>query len=159
MSRNFRNIDELNRYLKSIEHKLSSTNLQVPLNTAGNKIKNIIEESFENQTSPSGEKWQKLKPMTKMKKLKKGKSDKILRQSGDLEDNWEISQGKNEVRIFNNTKSDKGFSYGIVHQFGSDAKNIPARPFLPIDSDGELDKDVEKEILGIFEDFLKKAIL
>ncbi len=154
---NFKNIEQLNAYLKSLEDKLSQKQLQYPLNSAGNRIRNIIEESFEYQKDPISDKsWTPLKKSTKMRKLKKGKSDKILRKDGALEDNWEIATTK-EVKVFNNSKANK-LGYGIVHQFGSSKKKIPARPFLPVNEDGELDKKLEKEVLKIFEDFLQEAI-
>ena len=125
--REFNSIDELNAYLKSIQSKLTDKNLQYQLNSAGKEIKNVIEESFLLQADPTtGKKWQALKLMTKMKKLRKGGSGNILRDGGNLQDNWEIAQGNNQVHIFNNSKA-KGFAYGIVHQFGSEKTEFKLR--------------------------------
>lgn len=102
----FKNIAELNKYITGIATKLSKEALKTPLNSAGNRVLNIIEESFESET-----------------------------------------------KVYNNSKKD-GFVYGIAHHFGSDNagrnKNtkIPSRGFLPINDDGGLTPDLEKEILG-----------
>jgi len=87
-----------------------------------------------------------------LQKLRTGKSSKILRHSGALVSNWHIQNSKNMV-----TSSD-GFSYGIVHQFGSTKKNLPSRGFLPINNDGAINEELEEEILKLFEDFLQELI-
>ncbi len=154
---NFKSVKELNAYLKTLKNKLSQEQLQYPLNCAGRKIRTVIEESFINQASPDGKPWEPLAKSTKMKKLKNNKSSRILRQDGYLQDNWEIATTKNQVKVFNNSKAEK-VGYGINHQFGNSSKKIPARPFLPIDDKGNLNKELEKDILKIFENFLKEAI-
>lgn len=61
----------------------------------------------------------------------------ILRQTGHLADYWETEATDSEAGIFNPVKN-KGFAYGIVHQTGSQKRNIPRRAFLPIEENGEL---------------------
>nr|DAW57506.1 MAG TPA: virion morphogenesis protein [Caudoviricetes sp.] len=113
--------------------------------TLGNILKNEIEYSFELQSDPFGNRWAALKPATVTEKVKKGKSDRILRRDGNLADKWLPQVSKNEVVVSNNSTK-KGFAYGLVHQFGSDRAGrgksalIPARPFLPVDKSGNLPK-------------------
>jgi phage gpG-like protein len=49
---------------------------------------------------------------------------------------------------------------GATHQFGSAKKNIPARPFLPIDPNGQatLPAEWEAEVIAIIEAHLNNAI-
>lgn len=159
----FKNIAELNKYITGIATKLSKEALKTPLNSAGNRVLNIIEESFESETNPvTNQKWEDLKESTKLRKLKKGRSSKPLRDRGALADKWRVSNSGTETKVYNNSKKD-GFVYGIAHHFGSDNagrnKNtkIPSRGFLPINDDGGLTPDLEKEILEIFEEFIVKA--
>ena len=66
----FKNIAELNKYINGIATKLSKEALKTPLNSAGNRVLNIIEESFESETNPvTNQKWEDLKESTKLRKL------------------------------------------------------------------------------------------
>ena len=70
----FKNIAELNKYITGIATKLSKEDLKTPLNSAGNRVLNIIEESFESETNPvTNQKREDLKESTKLRKLKKGR--------------------------------------------------------------------------------------
>ncbi|MBE2985537.1 phage morphogenesis protein [Campylobacter sp. RM12920] len=144
--------------------------------TIGNMIKNKIELSFEREASPFGERWKPISANTALKyaggrkkayykngrkqtkaflgKYGAGGSKKILRLSGDLADNWHIKAAKNSVTVSNNS-SNNGFAYGLTHQFGSSKLNIPARPFLPVDSNGELEPKLKENILK----FLDKQLM
>jgi len=103
------------------------------------------------ETNPNTkQKWQELKKTTRLQKLRTGKSSKILRHSGALVSNWHIQKSTNEIKIYNNmTTSSDGFSYGIVHQFGSAKNNLPSHAFLPINDDGAINEELEGEILDI----------
>jgi len=158
--KDFKSIQELNIYLSTIATKLNQDALQNALNSSGRRVQNIIEEAFSNETNPNtNEKWQELKKGTKLRKLRSSKSSKILRHSGALASSWHIQNSANEVKVYNNmaTSSD-GFSYGIVHQFGSAKNNLPSRGFLPINDDGAISQELEEEILDIFNKFLNKAL-
>ena len=125
------------------------------MQTLGNILQNEIEASFENESSPFGQKWQALKPSTISQKQKLGKSSNILRWDGNLADKWIVEADDKKVTVSNNTNKN-GFAYGLVHQFGTNkggrSKNvkIPARPFLPVDRSGNLPgrvKDVVKKVV------------
>ena len=125
------------------------------MQTLGNILQNEIEDSFENESSPFGQKWQALKPSTIRQKQKLGKSSNILRSDGNLADKWIVEADDKKATVSNNTNKN-GFAYGLVHQFGTNkagrSKNvkIPARPFLPVDRSGNLPgrvKDVVKKVV------------
>ncbi|MBE3606100.1 phage virion morphogenesis protein [Campylobacter sp. RM13119] len=131
------------------------------MKTLGNILQNEIEDSFENERSPFGEAWKPLASNTLDKKLKSGKSDKILRQDGDLADRWVLKTTSKEASISNNTKR-KGFSYGLTHLFGTNkagrsrSVKIPARPFLPVDKNGKLPGRTQEIIKDEVLEFIKK---
>jgi phage gpG-like protein len=127
--------------------------MKTTMNTIGNMVQNVIEESFEKERSPWNEEWEKLKDATIKHKQKKGKSNKKLRFEGDLADFWLPHATASSVVIANNKgKSPKGFAYGAVHQWGS--KKVPVRRFFPVDESGKMESGLQKQI----EDYLDKKI-
>lgn len=137
--------------LESVQKSLShlsalGENPRPLLQTLGEMFRDRIEEAFEKEQSPFGERWAPLK--LKTRKYKKG--EKILREEGNLADWWDVQPGKNSVTISNNFVR----NYGAVHQFGSKKKNIPARPFLPIDESGT----IEPRLLKTMEDYLENKL-
>ncbi len=144
-------LDAVSAKLSTLEHLLGNSQLRVKLSTIGNMVKNTIEESFEEEKSPFGEKWKPLKIATVRAKAKRGASSKILRNDGDLADRWLVDVSDKTVEVSNNIKS-KGYIYGLVHQYGS--KKTPARPFLPIKENG----DLEPRLLKTIEDYLDNQI-
>ena len=146
-------LEELQTKLKSLQNIDKKT--KPLMQTLGNILQNEIEASFENESSPFGQKWQALKPSTIRQKQKLGKSSNILRSDGNLADKWIVKADDKRATVSNNTNKN-GFAYGLVHQFGTTkagrSKNvkIPARPFLPVDRSGNLPgrvKDVVKKVV------------
>lgn len=146
-------LEELQTKLKSLQNIDKKT--KPLMQTLGNILQNKIEDSFENESSPFGQKWQALKPSTIRQKQKLGKSSNILRSDGNLADKWIVKADDKKATVSNNTNKN-GFAYGLVHQFGTNkvgrSKNIkiPARPFLPVDKSGNLPsrvKDVVKKVV------------
>lgn len=144
---------ELQTKLKSLQNIDKKT--KPLMQTLGNILQNEIEDSFENESSPFGQKWQALKPSTIKQKQRRGKSLNILRSDGNLADRWIVKADDKKATVSNNTNKN-GFAYGLVHQFGTNkvgrSKNIkiPARPFLPVDKSGNLPsrvKDVVKKVV------------
>lgn len=121
------------------------------MQTLGNILQNEIKASFENESSPFGQKWQALKPSTIRQKQKLGKSSNILRSDGNLADKWIVKADDKKATVSNNTNKN-GFAYGLVHQFGTNkagrSKNvrIAARPFLPVDKSGHLPNRTKQAI-------------
>ena len=144
---------ELQTKLKSLQNIDKKT--KPLMQTLGNILQNETEVSFENESSPFGQKWQALKPSTIRQKQKLGKFSNILRSDGNLADKWIVKADDKKATVSNNTNKN-GFAYGLVHQFGTNkvgrSKNIkiPARPFLPVDKSGNLPsrvKDVVKKVV------------
>lgn len=127
---------------------------------AGESIRNSIIDSFANERSIFNGKWQSLKPATIKQKIKEGKNKGILKRDGDLSkpDNWQSEPTKSGVKVFNNIQSKNGFKYGLVHQYGSKKKNIPARAFLPIDNNNFLHQSIRSVIYKDTKDFIAKIV-
>ncbi|EIB05738.1 phage virion morphogenesis protein, putative [Campylobacter coli H6] len=125
---------------------------------AGESIRNSIIDSFKNERSIFNGKWKSLKPATIKQKIKDGKNKGILKRDGDLSNdlNWQSEPTKSGVKVFNNMQSKSGFKYGLVHQYGSRKKNIPARSFLPIDNNNVLHQSIRSVIYEDTKDFIVK---
>ncbi|WP_103596222.1 phage virion morphogenesis protein [Campylobacter concisus] len=142
-------LEELQTKLKSLQNIDKKT--KPLMQTLGNILQNEIEASFENESSPFGQKWQALKPSTIRQKQKLGKSSNILRSDGNLADKWIVKADDKKATVSNNTNKN-GFAYGLVHQFGTNkagrSKNvrIAARPFLPVDKSGHLPNRTKQAI-------------
>lgn len=148
MSVEINGLEQINQMLKRLEEGNALS--QSTFDTIGNMISNSIEFAFENQKSPFGQNWKPLKQSTLAQKVKRGGSERILRDSGHLADNWHIASDNKSVTVSNNS-SHKGFAYGLAHQFGANAgrghkSKIPARPFLPVDENGKLEPNLEENI-------------
>ena len=153
-----RGLEELQARLRMLQSWGAKT--KPLMRTLGNILRNETEDSFENESSPFGQKWQALKPSTIRQKQKLGKSSNILRSDGNLADKWIVKADDKRATVSNNTNKN-GFAYGLVHQFGtnkagrSKSVNIPARPFLPVNRGGKLPsrtKEVVKRIVINFVD-------
>ncbi len=186
-----RGLEEIQRKLQALESSLDEAGMRRKLNTIGGMIKNSIMESFENETSPFGQRWKPLSSVTAfanfggggIKNVKRGRqnayykngkkqkksflsvfgaggSRKILVLSGALAGHWVVRASAKSVTVSNNSSSG-GFAYGLTHQFGTTRAgkhkkiNIPARPFLPIDSSGNLEPKLAKDI----NDYLENEVL
>ncbi|HHD0227359.1 TPA: phage virion morphogenesis protein [Campylobacter coli] len=125
---------------------------------AGESIRNSIIDSFKNERSIFNGKWKSLKPATIKQKIKEGKNKGILKRDGELSNdlNWQSEPTKSGVKVFNNMQSKSGFKYGLVHQYGSRKKNIPARSFLPIDNNNVLHQSIRSVIYKDTKDFIVK---
>lgn len=177
---------------EKIEKKLENLakleiNVKPALRTIGEMVRNSIEDSFEKETSPFGERWKPLSSSTIFSEIRGGKkgstiksgkrhkkgflkkygvggSRRILRRDGNLADNWVVEVGDSSVVVSNNTQSKNGFKYGLAHQFGANGtgrgKNgiIPARPFLPIDKNKKVESNLIKDIKVELENFILRAV-
>ncbi|EAK6111680.1 virion morphogenesis protein [Campylobacter jejuni] len=125
---------------------------------AGESIRNSIIDSFKNERSIFNGKWKSLKLATIKQKIKDGKNKGILKRDGDLSNdlNWQSEPTKSGVKVFNNMQSKSGSKYGLVHQYGSRKKNIPARSFLPIDNNNVLHQSIRSVIYKDTKDFIVK---
>jgi phage virion morphogenesis protein len=155
-----KNLNELNKLYKKLK------NPKPLLEDIGKAMVSLITESFEAETSPEGEKWQEHAESTKnralnraLKRRLKNPIDKdeskkmILHDSGQLKGSIEPIV-KGDSVIINASKE-----YAAIHQFGGMAGRnrkvkIPARPFMPVDAEGNLVKKAEEEIEDIIIDYV-----
>ena len=147
---------------KMLRQKMETAKDLQPIHAhIGNLILNSIEESFEKEASPFGQKWQPVKIRTihqsygKKTHGKRGKqtkaflrhasNKKILTQSSRLRTSFTVNADAHGVVVGTN------LVYAAIHQFGSKSEhksNIPARPFLPVSSSGELERGVQSDIMS-----------
>ena len=141
-------LEEIQRKLQALESSLDEAGMRRKLNTIGGMVKNSVMESFENETSPFGQRWKPLSSVTAfanfgggIKNVKRGRqnayykngkkqkksflsvfgaggSRKILVLSGALAGHWVVRAGAKSVTVSNNSSSG-GFAYGLTHQFGT----------------------------------------
>lgn len=138
--------DKLERLSKALENKTPL------LRRIANTMQNTIEESFDKQASPFGEKWKPNAPKT----LQKKRGNKILIQSGLLSQSFTQKVTGSSAQVGTNK------SYAAIHQFGGKAgrnkkATIPARPFMPIKSNSEIPKDLGERLENEVVDYLKRC--
>ncbi|WP_273211228.1 phage virion morphogenesis protein [Helicobacter rodentium] len=138
---------KLERLSKALENKTPL------LRRIANTLQNVTEESFDKQASPFGEKWKDNAPSTKRKK----RGNKILIQSGLLSQSFTQKVTGSSAQVGTNKQ------YAAIHQFGGKAGrgkkvSIPARPFMPIKSNGEIPKDLGERLENEVVDYLKKVL-
>lgn len=104
-----------------------------------------------------------LRPAAK-RKLEGGLA--ILQDTGVLRGSIRVYSEKNSVTIGAarvKTKAGTHMEYAAIHQFGGMAGRgkkvrIPARPFLPVDKDGNLSPDAERGVLAAIYDHLAESV-
>ena len=151
MSIEIKGLEEINETLTAIQalggngSKLLEEYVIVP-------IYNKVIISFEKQSSAiDGTKWTPLSQKTL--KIKQGRG-KILFDSGALQETtaWQV---KDNMGFIGTNAKAKGYPYPAVHQFGVEDKT-PKRPFLPINDNNELPKELQDEIeRGLIKKFEK----
>ncbi|MBD5164587.1 phage virion morphogenesis protein [Helicobacter sp.] len=138
---------KLERLSKALENKTPL------LRRIANTLQNVTEESFDKQASPFGEKWKSNSPRT----LQKKRGNKILIQSGLLSQSFTQKVTGNSAQVGTNKQ------YAAIHQFGGKAGRnkrvtIPVRPFMPINKNGEIPKDLGERLEGEVVDYLKNYL-
>lgn len=105
-------------------------------------------------------KWLGLKPSTIKRRGKKGYwPGMILQQTGALAGSITTGHDATSATI----GVGKNIKYGAIHQFGGQAGRgrkvkIEPRPFLPIDSNGNLQPEAEESILDVVNSYLSSLI-
>lgn len=149
---------EITISIEELQEKLSKASAALAdktplLRRIANTIQNVTEESFDKQASPFGEKWKPNAPKT----LQNKRGNKILIQSGLLSQSFTQKVTGSSAQVGTNK------SYAAIHQFGGKAGrgkkvSIPARPFMPIKSNGEIPKDLGERLENEVVDYLKKVL-
>lgn len=150
--------DQIDQAIADLLHK--AQNLERPFNAIGNYLTNIMEESFDSETSPDGHAWHPLADSTKAYKEKHGGSKVLQSKDRNLRESTGYSADDKSMIVGVNAYSKDQYPYPIVHQFGTDKAgrnkdvHIEARPFMPITSDGELYDNAKIEVLDILLGYL-----
>ena len=115
-------LKKLDQSLKSLSD--AGGDLTTPFAAISLFLENVVRESFAKETSPTGVRWEQLKPTTLDKRKKDGFDGKILQRTTNLLNSILPDSGKDFAAVGTNV------IYAASHQFGRKNKNIPARPFL-----------------------------
>ena len=130
--------------------------IETPLRDIGEYLHQSTDNRFRQQVGPDGSPWAPLSPTT----LARKKGDRILRESGTLQDTLRYQVSDNELAFGTDRP------YGAVHQFGQGKGksgktqrgapipwgDIPARPYLGLSAEDET------EVLEIIGDYLSEPI-
>ncbi|MFC0822068.1 phage virion morphogenesis protein [Pasteurella multocida] len=133
---------------KAIQNKFKKLSELGKTDGLTRKIAGVLQQesetAFDNERSPTGEKWADLNTTYKKQRYEKGYNGNILQVRGDLVKSLNIDYGDSFAVI--------GVSedYGQYHQEGT--SKMEARPFLGLGDDGV------EEIKSILNKALKNAI-
>ena len=150
-------IGEVEALLDRIAAK--AKNMRPVMSEIGNYFQNTIEESFETGRAPDGETWSPLADSTLLQKNKDGSMQsmgKLLYDEGTLFESIGYEASSTDVVAGVNAYSKDGYPYPLVHLFGSKDGKIPARKFMPIDGDGELDEGAKEEAIELLIDYISR---
>ena len=120
----------------------AGADLRAPFATFGEHLDLVARERWDHQVAPDGSPWQDLKRATWRRK----RTNQILVESRDLRDTLRYVPDADELAFGTDRL------YGATHQFGADERGIPARPFLGITDEDEI------ELTEILKDWLRAAI-
>ncbi|OTG87693.1 phage virion morphogenesis protein [Acinetobacter sp. ANC 4558] len=117
----------------------------------------IVEDNFDAQGRPA---WAGLSPVTEARR----KSGKILNQSGQLRDSIQTEASDTEVSIGTSDPKAPTHQFGAKQgQYGKSSRggplpwgNIPARPFMPVDENGNLQPEAEHSIYDDVDYFYRR---
>ena len=167
-NKEFKDIAELEAFIDAISTKFTKNHLKAHLQLAGNMVRNVIEESFGNETDPvTGQRWKPISSVSAMASYNKGKLK-------DMKKNAHIKSGKRLKSSFVNKfgaggskkiLQESGFPYGMSHVTGSDnlfgrGIKMPSRNFLPIDiKTGDLMDKLQDEVTNVMLEYIEKEVL
>ncbi len=171
MAIEFTGISDVVSLLRGIQKK--TENMRPIMYEIGEIISLSASEAIANQTSPFGNKWTPLKASTTrayaLKNSTGGKNlqryNKLVTNKKPLVDTGALSnifvKADNTSVTVGTSATSRGYPYPAVHQFGSNKESgrgsgIPARPFLPINKEGQMPEVVQKQIVKyLYEELLK----
>ena len=145
-------LDNLQIKLNRFQNDLTHT--EPLMAEIANHLHLMIEVSFEREQSPDGKKWSPIKP-----RKNDIHPEKILFSSGEMQGSLYQKSTKDTAIVGLNAVSN-GFQYPLTHQFGTDNAwgrgiVVDARPFLPIDINGNIYEGVEEELIEIVDDYIE----
>ncbi|MFC2414824.1 phage virion morphogenesis protein [Neisseria elongata] len=137
-----------------LDHGLSTllknaTDTRAMMRGIATELLSMAEDNFETE-SWGGQRW-------KQSRRAADKGGKTLQKSGQLAASLTTQVGSNYALIGSNKK------YAAIHLLGGQAgrghkTNFPARPYLPINGNNQLQPDAERRILDIAITALKKEL-
>ncbi len=144
-------LDEVVQFLQQLDRKLEDSKALYA--KAANVVVEAVEYAFESERSYEGTPWVPLKPQT----IKRKGSSKKLYEEGNLQDSrYSIATPTGATVGISATAG--GYYYPMVHQFGNKKGTLPARPFFPIDSNGNVLEGMKEEIVAAISDGLDALI-
>lgn len=117
-------------------------------------LDSITVSAFKSESSPSGIPWAALSPAYAKRKAADKKARyglKKLKYTGVLFDSLAATIEPDGVRVGTNVRVGK-YSLGALHQFST--KKMPARPFLPLSSNGEILTETKQKLRALLSDWL-----
>ena len=95
----------------------------------------VAVQAYRSETSPSGQAWEALKPATLRQSRNRNRRG-ILRDTTAMFDST-IGQVTDDGATVGSNLAVGEYSLLAIHTFGAPKRNIPARPVLPMDDQGE----------------------
>lgn len=117
-----------------------------------NHLEAVTVNAFKTETAPYGSKWAPLQESTKKKKKKR--KNQILRETGTLYSTV-AARATADGAVVGTNQVVGSYSLGAIHQFGAPRRNIPARPFLPMDAQGQALPQLQAELQELTEEFFR----
>ncbi|MHA3079543.1 phage virion morphogenesis protein [Acinetobacter sp. ANC 5502] len=122
-----------------------------------NSLLTVVEDNFDSEGRPA---WAGLRPVTLARRINMGK---VLEQSGQLRRSISTHVAKDSVEIGTNDPKAPTHQFGARQgQYGKSSRNtslpwgtIPARPFLPMDKNGNLQPEAEQALFDDVDHFYK----
>ncbi|MDX2272822.1 MAG: phage virion morphogenesis protein [Cyanobacteriota bacterium] len=119
-----------------------------------NHLESRVVNAFKQETSPAGQAWPELKPATIRRKNRNSSSlNKKLRDTGTLYDSI-AARALPDGGVVGTNQRVGSYSLGAIHQYGAPQRNIPSRPFLPVDLNGDLLSQNVEELIQLTQDWL-----
>lgn len=120
-------LDRTQQFMDEIAARLAD--MSPILEVVAQDVKTAIDDSFAQQSSPDGTPWAPLSRATLSKRRGSG-AQSILIDTGRLRNSVTTTFGRRSIGFGTNV------AYGGAHQFGYTPRRLPARPYMPVTSDG-----------------------
>lgn len=117
-----------------------------------NHLEGLAVQAFKAETAPYGGKWAALQESTKQ--AKKKRKNQILRETGALYSSV-AARATSDGAVVGTNQTVGSYALGAIHQFGAPRRNIPARPFLPMDAQGNALPQLQAELQELTEEFFR----
>jgi phage gpG-like protein len=134
--------DDWSPLFQSLKDKISADARRELLFRMINDLRYVTQMNFGESGMARPETWQILSPKY-AREFKKGNRTPTLMLKGDLIRGFKTTFDSNSASLTNDV------AYADEHQFGVGYKNLPARPFYPINEDGSLTDFAENRQLEI----------